>query len=214
MEKKMRGRGFLPVLLLVLAFTVSLLPGTGAQAASKSKALKAYKAFLAQSTIPWGRDTYYTAVPTKNCSFALAYIDNNSVPELVVSNAQDITHVAGWGVVFTYKNGKVQPVDNIQLDGDFYYYKKKGIFASSYLGSGELSYTYSKMSGVKAAEKLLEGKNIISGKKSYYSLSADSRKQISKSKFNSALKKLVGSTKKTKVKLYKNTSTNRTKRLK
>lgn len=40
------------------------------------------------------------------CSFALAYIDNNNVPELIVSNSLDVPHAGGHGRIFTYKNGK------------------------------------------------------------------------------------------------------------
>lgn len=213
-EKTKRSKCF-PMLLFMVMCVMLLLPTAQVQAASaKSKALKAYKAFLSQTTIPWGTDSYYTAVPSKNCSFALVYIDKNTVPELVVKNMSDITHVAGFGVVFTYKNDKVQPVANIQLDGKFYYYKKKGIYAGSYLSSGMLSYSYCKMSGVKSTAKLTERKDTFSGKKTYYKANSGNGKVISKSKFTSSLKKLVGSTKRSTAKFYKNTKKNRTKYLK
>lgn len=215
MENKTRLRNGIPALLLLLVVMMWVSPSLNVEAASsKSKAIKAYKAFLSQKTIPWGTDSYYTAVPTKNCSFALVYIDKNSVPELVVKNLHDITHIAGFGVVFTYKNGKVQPVSNIQLDGKFYYYKKKGIYAGSYLSSGVLSYSYCKMSGLKSVAKLAERKDTFTGKKSYYKANSGSGKVISKSKFNSSLKKLVGSAKRSTAKFYRNTKKNRTKYLK
>lgn len=201
------------ILFLVMLMALVMLPMNAQAASAKSKAIKAYKAFLAQDTIPWGTDDYYTAVPTKRCKFSLVYIDKNSVPELVVQSGY-VTHAAGCGVVFTYKNGKVQPVNNIQLDGDFYYYKKKGIYATSYLGAGRLSYGYYKLSGLTSTGKLSEAKDIMSGDKFYYRITASNTKLITRKKFNSLLKNLVGSTKKTKAKFYKNTKKNRTKYLK
>lgn len=201
------------ILLLVMLAALLALPLNAQAASTKSKAIKAYKAFLAQAAIPWGRDSYYTAVPTKRCQFSLVYIDKNSVPELVVKSDY-VTHAAGCGVVFTYKNGKVQPVENIHLDGDFYYYKKKGVYAASYLGTGRLCYNYDKMSGLSATAKLSDQKDILSGKKSYYKITSGGSKAISRKKFNSVLKKLVGSAKKTKAKFYKNTKKNRAKYLK
>lgn len=215
MREKVRHSKCLTVVFFMVMGIMLLLPGTEVQAASaKSKAIKAYKSFLSQKTIPWGTDSYYTSVPSKNCSFALAYIDKNTVPELVVRNMRGITHIAGFGVVFTYKNGKVQPVANIQLDGKFYYYKKKAIYAGSNLSSGVLSYSYYKMSGVKSTAKLTERENIFSGEKTYYKANSGNGKVISKSKFTSSLKKLVGSTKRSTAKFYKNTKKNRTKYLK
>lgn len=159
-----KSRKLIMLAILVLA---AVLPLNVQAASAKSKAIKAYKNFLAQDTIPWGTDTYYTAVPTNTCKFALAYIDKNSVPELVVRSSY-VTHIAGFSVIFTYKNGKVQPVSNIQDDGDFYYYKKKGVFASCYLSMGRASYGYCKMSGLSTKAKIYETGDVITGDKFYF----------------------------------------------
>lgn len=214
MKRHNKHYGFM--LSLLLLFCVSLLiPSADAQAAStKSKAIKAYKKFLTQDTIRWGNDTYYTAVPTKNCTFSLVYIDNNSVPELVVKNNQDITHVAGFGVVYTYKNGKVQTVNNIQLDGKFYYYKKKGIFLTSYCAMGQSCYTYCKLNKGKSTAKLGKQTDLDTKVKTYYKCTSTGTTDISKAKFNSSLKKLVGSKKKSTAAFHKNTKANRKKYLK
>lgn len=214
MGEKLRCSAQLLFFVMILAITL-LIPGRNVQAASaKTKALRAYKAFLEQETIQWGKDEYYTAVPTKDCSFALAYIDKNAVPELILKNAKGITHVAGYGTVYTYKNGKVQPVDNIQLDGAFYYYKKTGIYVSNNFSGGYITLTYNKMSGLKSTAKISESKNAFTKEKNYSKLSSTSYKRISKSKFNSTLKKLVGSKKRTTAKFYRNTKKNRAKYLK
>ena len=216
-ETIMKKKTFLTALTMLILSAALLIPVQSTQAASaKSKAITAYKKFLSQKTIPWGNDAYYTAVPAKNCSFSLIYIDNNSVPELVITNTQDITHIAGFGVIYTYRNGKMQLVQNTQLDGKFYYYKKKGIYASSYLSSGIVNYTYSKLSKGKATAKLSKQTNTNFGKTTteYYKISSSKMTKLTKSKFNKSLKNLVGSKKRSTAKFYKNTKAKRTKYLK
>ncbi|MCD8348922.1 MAG: hypothetical protein LUD16_13475 [Lachnospiraceae bacterium] len=204
------------LVMFLLLFSIFLLPHLSVEAASsKSAALKAYKKFLAQETIPWGDDSYYTAVPTKNCSFAIAYIDNNSVPELIIRNSTDITHLAGWGVIYTWRNGEMTLVGNIDYDGSFYYYKKKGIYVTSYTMGGT-AYKYFKLSKGTATYKLSMINRIVvtpssnSTVTSYYN---GSGKEISSSAFNSKLAKLTGSTNRTELTLYKNTARNRKKYL-
>lgn len=181
---------------------------------TKSKAIKAYKNLLAKDTMRWGKDTDDTAVPTKNCTFSLVYIDNNSVPELVVKNNQDITHIAGFGVVYTYRNGKVRTVENIQLDGKFYYYKKKGIFLTSYCAMGQECYTCCKLSKGKSTAKLGTQTDLFTNEKSYYKCKSSGTTDIAKKTFNSSLKKLVGTRKRSTAAFHKNTAMNRKKYLK
>lgn len=214
MRRQNKHYGFMLTLLLLFCASL-LIPSTNAQAAdTKAKAIKAYKNLLAKDTMRWGKDTYYTAVPTKNCTFSLVYIDNNSVPELVVKNNQDITHIAGFGVVYTYKNGKVRTVDNIQLDGKFYYYKKKGIFLTSYCAMGQDCYTYCKLSKGKSTAKLGTQTDLFSNVKTYYKCKSSGTTDIPKKTFNSSLKKLVGTRKRSTAAFHKNTATNRNRYLK
>lgn len=207
MGKKMRNKKGMLLLFLMLVFAA--LPLNAQAASQKTKALKAYTKMMSKSTMRWGTDTYYTKVPTKNCEFAIAYIDKDSVPELIVRNYRDITHIAGYGVVYTYRNGKVQVVSNIDIDDKFYYYKKKGVFVTTYIlgGTAEGYWTLSKG---KAVCRLSKQYRMIDKKYTYFAAS----KKISKAKFNAALKKLVGSQKKTAVKFYKNTAAARKKYLK
>lgn len=174
------------------------------------KALKAYKSMLSKETMRWGTDDYYTAVPTKNCDFAVAYIDNDFIPELIVYNGLDITHAAGHGVLYTYKNGKVRVVENIHLDGSFSYYEKKSVFVGDYVMGG-ITYHYYKMKNGKATRVLRMGEENFRGM-FYYD---DVREQeMSKKEFDNALKKLVGSSKKKNLILRENTADARKKYLK
>ncbi len=207
MEKKMGNKK--GILLLFLMLVLAALPLNAQAASQKTKAIKAYTKMMSKSTMRWGADTYYTKVPTKNCEFAIAYIDNDSVPELIVRNTRDITHIAGFGVVYTYRNGKVQVVKNIHIDDKFYYYKKKGVFVSMYV-SGGTAESYWTLSKGKAVCRLSKEYRMIDRKYTYYAAS----KKTSKKKFNAALKKLVGSKKKTAVKFYKNTAAARKKYMK
>lgn len=202
--------------LCMLVFVMMLCPLEVQAASQKAKAMKAYKSMLSKKTMRWGDDTYYKAVPTNTCKFAIAYIDNNSVPELIVTSGY-VTRVAGTVVIYTYRNGKVQVVKSntgryYADSSKFSYYKKKGIFISTY-GTGGVTDSYYKMSKSKASKKLMADDSLMYGK-SYYTCSGEESKKISKSGFNKSLKKLVGSTKKTKAKFYKNTAANRKKYLK
>ena len=206
-----------PAVLGMLLLVMLLCPLEIQAASQKTKAITAYKNMLSKETMQWGNDDYYKAVPTSKCAFTLAYIDNNSVPELIVYTG-DVSRPAGNAVIYTYRNGKVQVVTNTYT-GHFYvdntvfsYYKKKGIFISTYVMGG-VTDNYYRLSKNKANKKLTAGNSFIYGK-SWYKFSGKTDKKTTKSKFNKALKKLVGSTKKTNAKFYWNTSANRKKYLK
>lgn len=212
-QKKYWMKTVISMLLLVMF----LCPLRTEAASQKTKALRAYNSMLSKQTMQWGKDDYYTAVPTNRCSFALAYIDNNSVPELIVTTGY-VARPAGTVVIYTYRKGKIQVVTNTTT-GRFYadssvfsYYKKKNIFISTY-GNGGVTDNYYKMSKNKASQKLMAGDSLMYGK-SWYKVSGNTNKKISKTSFNKALKKLVGSKKKTTAKFIANTSANRKKYLK
>lgn len=200
-------------LLCMLVLVMMLCPLEVQAASQKTKAMKAYKSMLSKKTMRWGNDPYYKAVPTNTCRFTIAYIDNNSVPELIVESSY-VTRAAGTVVIYTYRNGKVQVVKNSTTgkyfadSGKFSYYKKKGIFISTYVMGG-VTDNYYKMSKNKASLKLQADNSLMYGR-SYYNAS----KKITKKTFDKSLKKLVGSKKKTNAKFYKNTAANRKKYLK
>ena len=213
---KNRKTRFTGIIAMMVMVAVMLMP-LGVQAASqKSMAIQAYKKFLSNATIPW-EDNWN--VRASRCWFALAYIDNNNVPELIVSNGLDVPHAGGDGRIFTYKNGKVQRVADLHMDNSkFSYYKKKGVYADSY-AQGGVTNTYYKLSGITKIKKLSVFKNVaklawLPKGTSYYDISGAANVKISKKTFNKELKKLVGSRKITNVSLKKNTSSNRKRYLK
>lgn len=226
-ERKRTKRNVFMLMCLLLLAAV-LIPGKSVQAASgKKKALKAYSQFLSQSTIDWGATR---SLALNRCSFALAYIDRDSIPELILSSNGETSHADGYCRLYTYKNGKVVYVDNL-MDGAAYY-KKKGVYCSTHTGTGGVEEFYFKLSKGKIVYKLYAmderplafdvnkdgriGWNYRKITKSRHPSYQSSTKNISKKEFQKQLKKLTGKTKKTTVtvkKYYKNTAVNRKTRL-
>ena len=208
------------VILLAVVLAAGVPSPTDVQAASqKSKATSAYRFFMSKSKIPWG--TYSRLkVSTSKCSFTLAYINNDNIPELVVTT-HEVAHAVGYGAIFTYKNGKVQGVANFnQDDSKFKYYKKKGVYISCYVMGGE-THNYCKYpnSGSDCVLATFYNNGVRTDMKkgtTYYKANKYVvRTKTSKSTFNKTLKKLVGNNKKVaKVSLKKNTAANRKKYIK
>lgn len=207
------------IMAILLAIFIPTLPYKVQAATAKTQALKAYNKLLSQKTIPWGNNLYYTAVPADTLSFTTAYIDNDSVPELIIMSSA-VRQQAGFALLYTYKNGKLQFVSNIDMNGDLYYYKKKGILIDRYVHRTEVD-KYMKFSGTKLTQKLSFNTSTV-GVKSYYkffksNIRPDDSKEISKTQFAKEVKKLTGGSKKSKIAmeaLKKNTNINRTKYLK
>ena len=223
--KTNRKNGLLRILqfMLILTLVVAMIPAVSGEAAStKSKALAAYKKKLSKSTVtvlPRGKkvididDNYVTYKSSKkvNVKFALAYIDNNNVPELIL---QDDHY--GYGV-WAYRHGKVTCVHWEDSYGDPYgYYRKKGIYEDKTYTEGSPFYKhFYKYKSGKMTQKL--GKFVFQEgepEAEYYIHSGSSSREVSKSTFRKKLKSYVGSTKVTKFKMHKNTSKNRKKYLK
>ena len=214
MKQSTTSRKIKSFLLLILTVTLALSLGLTSQAASqKTKALKAYKKMLSKTTI----DRNGWPIKSKNCEFAIAYIDNDSIPELILYNDVDVPHMGGYGTLFTYRSGSVKFVAEMDLDGTSGtgYYKKKGIFVTSYVQGGT-TIAYSQLKKTTTKTVLSKYKPYAysgSTKLEYYKVSSGRSKQISKKAFSSNLKKYVKSTKMTRFNFYKNTAKNRKKRL-
>lgn len=191
-------------ILLAVFAAVFMLGTTQAQAAStKTKAIKAYNSLLSKKTLTWSKNL---TVKTSKCKFALIYVDNNSVPELFVDASRAGTnHVSGFQRLYTYQNGKVKEVMTVR-DG-FGYYRKKGVITSYTALHGEYL-SHFKLASGKAKLQLR--------KETYYTTEYynGSEKKISKSTYQKILKKLIGSSKPTKIHVKANTSANRKKYLK
>ena len=221
MKKKTRITILLTTLLLLFAFA---MPASAAS--TKSKALKAYKKLLAQKEITFVKSidgtTTKESFPTSKMKFALVYLDNNTVPELVIDNLDNIP-IMWYGeilfsdfgnAVFTYKGGKLKQLDvsssNWRLTK---VYKKKGVFYSNNTyHKKDATYYYIKGTKTIGIGSFENGKYYKRENGKYYKNGAI--KPIKKSAFQKLLKKYVGSTKATKIKYYKNTAANRKKYLK
>ena len=123
---------------MYLMCVLVMAPSQNVQAASnKTKALKAYRSMMAKKEL---KIDDWTTYQTKNCRFAIAYIDNNSIPELIVYNNKDVSHIQGFGALYTYRKGKVQLVSTLTLDtrSRLGYYYKTGWFMdnTTYQGYG------------------------------------------------------------------------------
>lgn len=195
--------------LLVVTFIAILFGSTMVFAASqKSKAISAYKKYMASEP--------------STSEFALIYLDNDSVPELVFR----------WKG-FTFRNGKMKELkpsgravfsSQYVLAGFEGYYKKTGILRTQW-GGGDFSWIdyYAKMNGTKVKAVLAKSTvadpitdyNNITYHHEYYRQSGSAFKEMkSKSQFNNALKKYINNNKYIKIKFRKNTASNRKKYLK
>lgn len=200
---------------IVIALAVILLfamPQDVSAASQRTKAVKAYASFLSKTKYVKWRDRSFSTGLAKNCYFALACIDNNNVPELILYTP-DSYHVAGFGVMYTYRNGKVVRVSELGFDfhSTLGYYKKKNVYTDNYTWTGSGSYSYERISGRCIGTRHIKynyrsQKWVTDG---YYW----NNKRVSKASFNKALKKVVGNTKFTKYKFHKNTAANRKKYL-
>lgn len=205
--------------ILILALVIAMIPAMPGEAASKkSKALAAYKKMLSKSRVTvmpsgkriWDWESYsfvkYTSTKSGKVTFAIAYIDGDSVPELILKDPK-----LGYGI-WTYKNGKVRFVANGDSDSSVIgYYKNKSIYRTNEYSEGTPYYkVYYKMSGTKSS-KVLSVFDSDTGDswREYYI----GNKVVSKSKFNKKLKAYTGNKKMKKFNFYKNTKANRKKRL-
>ena len=146
------------------------------KSSSKKAALKAYYNFLKS----YNYNTEYPAT-----GFNLAYINNDSIPELVVFYGD--YHAAG-AKVYAYVNGKVKYVDEFGEWGGFEYQEKKGVIRSSWFGFGNSHTTYYKWNGSKlstimsssATQEMSSNGNIVC---KYYI----NNKKVTLSKYNSSI---------------------------
>ena len=107
---------------------------------NKKAALKAYYSFL---------KSYRFTTNYSTRGFYLAYINNDSIPELLVFDGD--FHAAGVQV-YSYVNGKVKSVGTFGEYGGFIYKEKKGIICSSWMGQGVCASTYYKWNGSKLSK--------------------------------------------------------------
>ena len=168
----------------------------------KSKALKAYKSFLAkQQTTPG----------TLIEKWGIVFLNDDNIPDLVTFGP------FGKPCVYTYKKKKVTLV-NVSAGNLYYshYYRKKSvILGDAALGNATSDWDYKAYYKIDFKKSDLIPIGIKENGKYYVEDPATyQKKQITKKRLNVLLKKQVEKTKATKIKYYKNTAKNRNKYLK
>ena len=146
------------------------------QTTSKNTALKAYYNFL--------KSYKFTTDPSTR-AFNLIYINNDSIPELIVFDGD--YHAAGVKV-YGYVNGKVKYISEFGGWGAFEYQEKKEVIRSYWVGQGNCIKNYYKWNGSKlstimtsnAIEELRPNGNF--GYKYYIN-----NKKVTRSKYKSSI---------------------------
>ena len=197
-------------ILLAVTIAVMVPVVSGFAATPKQEALNAYNRWLSGAkaqVMPKGFDELdgelYTPTPASQTRFAIAYINNDSIPELIVQTSDGV-----YQSILTYRNGKI-----VRIDSSHYitgltkgYYSKTGVFVnlSKYFG-----YKYYIM-GTSGITERLGILTSVTPKEYYYY--AKNGKSISLKNHTELRNKLMTFTKGkalTPVKYYANNAANR-----
>ncbi len=206
---KMTKRIKKAMLIVIMAMTVMMMTAGSASAATTvtQKAKKAYATFLAKEGYKKNMDGWSTS----GLTFQLAYINGDSIPDLVVKFFAGPRGYSN-GLFYTYKNGKVTYLGKTGGDLMGYYKKKNCVLTDSrYDGEGNRTITYTKpMTGYGYATGDF-GKTIRYNKSTKYfkATGTYSSTEITKTQILTLKKKRVGSTKLSAFKTVANNATNR-----
>lgn len=147
--------------------------------------------------------------PSVHTQFALAYLDNNNVPDLLYrfEENQDI-----FDILLLNNTGTTGVSGYNDVITENYYYPKTGVYCGygydpNY--EGKFSENYLKVEGNKTSYVLGRFYNDKFGYEYYYTDFEMSHKLPNKAAFDKELKKLVGNAPRTKLKVYDNTEANR-----
>lgn len=207
-------RCMLWMVLMTLLFSMNTLASS-----ARSKAFKAYRNYLSKSRVyifpkghkgsRWGyhRGSYgyykakYKGSPAKRLMFAIAYIDKDNIPELIVRD-QD------WGgTLYKYSGGKLRRV----LQYDYYegisaYYERKSVIVERHSTEGTPYYEYYGV--LKSRKSMVFGSAEHFHTRPIYYLKGR-KKAVSKKMFDRAIKSRVGGARRMEMKWYENTAANR-----
>lgn len=137
-DKTMKKRSY-KVILGACAVAAGVLLGSGnvttqAAAPKKTQALKAYNQLMTKKKIPFYSLNPTTYVKREKFTFALANVDNDGVPELIVKTKKT-SHAQGSFNIYTFKSGKLKFIRNAA--NEYSYFPKTGIIQSSYEGTSD-----------------------------------------------------------------------------
>ncbi len=142
---------------------------------SKKAALKAYYNFL---------KSYKFTYESYTRRFNLAYINNDSIPELIVFDGD---HHGAGAKVYAYVNGKVKYVGEFGGWGTFEYKEKKGVICSCSSGQGSSFNTYYKWNGSKLSRIISFSQIEVSTSNGFGYKYYINNKKVTRSKYNSSI---------------------------
>lgn len=241
---------FLVTIFLILIMSSSVF--AKGKASGKKKALKAYSKMLSKkklAILPVGTKMlvgdgyvkYNKKSKLSNAYFAIAYIDNDSIPELVVTKKENYswkwdgddfgTYDFSLLAIYTWKNGKVRRIA-YEGSGSMFnrpsfggYYKNKGAYVIKWKPEGNegiFQDYYYMMNGSKKTAEILyyfhdTDYEYDPDEGDYYGSPDEyhvNRKRVSESQYINAYKKATSGAVLTRVTFRKNTKKNRKKYLK
>ncbi len=187
------------------------------------KAFNGYKEFLAQDTVSRTVSTQEQSWKLVNCDFCTAYIDDDDIPELLLYNFPDTDHVSGYGQLYTFRDGKVCKVTDLNLNDvrGTGYYAKTGWFMDHYAAQGDCDVNVEFFNGKTVNDSYIgeDFKSDDDGNRkdvsySTYNINGKGLKTIDKKEYESILKEKTGGVEMTRYEFHKNTAENREKHLK
>ena len=200
--------------LLAIPLAAGIFSCQASASTQKAKAFKAYRRFLSKRKIDWDDDEYEPQIMSK-LDFAIAYIDNNDVPELVIHNTRGPSHgVFGDGMVYIYWKGRLKKAGALgcSLMKRVRYYEKIGIIRDYSFDNFKRNWCY--------YYRLSSGKVRPTGTETEYNYD-DHRweystkfKKCSRKKYNQSIKAITKNKNGKNFKWIKNTAANRKKYLK
>lgn len=207
------------VTLTAITLAIGSFAAPAEAASQKTKAFKTYKKYLEQKELKaeYGQGLYDDTFASKNAYFAVAYIDNNSIPELLVKYTKDGNGggINNAGQIRTYKNGKSYFINTLgDYKGMSRLYKKTGLILSvqSDEMGGYMAGYYKLPKGGTSIMKLkaIRGYDSKTKKSSYLT----EKKEVNAKAYKVYVNKLKKGVKSTKIVWHKNTAKNRRKYLK
>ena len=159
--------------LLIVLSVIVLMPAVSAFAVTpKQQALSAYSRWLSGAKVqvmPKGfkafDDAVIEAVPASKTEFAIAYINNDSIPELIVRTSDK-----HFFSILTFKNGKIV---RVFYEDDMYntvkgYYSKTGMFVDTRTGGFHINKEFYYLMGTAGVTRRFENSFFKDTGEKYY----------------------------------------------
>lgn len=218
--KKIRVNKYVLFFMIVLVFellciSIPTRPIYAAQkvSAKNKQAAKAFNKYLSKNEIQWPNPKDGRKFPSSDYTFKYIELGKKKTPVLIIT-CNGVTHMEKFRSVMQYKNKKVKCV--FQSDTIEELFEKKGLIVASNTNMGIATTSYYKLNGKQLlTRKAYYHENLSVHlykeiKNSYYI----GKKEVSKTKFASWLKKQTGGKSGSKLNTYSNTKKNRKKYLK